>query len=57
MKGELFTYGKALPPVIMAAISACIIFMSIMSIMENLKKMAEIEKEIDVLKRIQQREQ
>ena len=86
--GELFSYGMRIPPVIMAGISAYIIFMEFMSIMENLKKMgvpipgfiskvlntvdlalkeeevtealkkmAEIEKEVDALKRIQQREQ
>lgn len=86
--GELFSYGMRIPPVIMASISAYIIFMEFMSIMENLKKMgvpipgfiskvlntvdlalkeeevtealkkmAEIEKEVDALKRIQQREQ
>ena len=86
--GELFSYGMRIPPMIMAGISAYIIFMEFMSIMENLKKMgvpipgfiskvlntvdlalkeeevtealkkmAEIEKEVDALKRIQQREQ
>ncbi len=86
--GELFSYGMRIPPVIMAGISAYIIFMEFMSVMENLKKMgvqipgfiskvlntvdlalkeeevtealkkmAEIEKEVDALKRIQQREQ
>lgn len=83
--GELFSYGMRIPPVIMAGISAYIIFMEFMSIMENLKKMgvpipgfiskvlntvdlalkeedisealkkvAELEKEIDALKSIQQ---
>lgn len=37
--GELFSYGMRIPPVIMAGISAYIIFMEFMSIMENLKKM------------------
>lgn len=86
--GELFSYGMRIPPMIMAGISAYIIFMEFMSIMENLKKMgvpipgfiskvlntvdlalkeeevtealkkmAEIEKEVDALKRIQQRGQ
>lgn len=85
--GELFSYGMRIPPVIMAGISAYIIFMEFMSIMENLKKMgvpipgfisrvlntvdlalkeeevsealkkmAEIEKEVDALKRIQHKE-
>lgn len=85
--GELFSYGMRIPPVIMAGISAYIIFMEFMSIMENLKKMgvpipgfiakvlntvdlalkeedvtealkkvAELEKEINALKRMQGRE-
>ena len=37
--GELFSYGMRIPPIIMAGISAYIIFMEFMSIMENLKKM------------------
>ena len=37
--GELFSYGMRIPPVIMAGISAYIIFMEFMSIMENLKKL------------------
>ena len=37
--GELFSYGMRIPPVIMDGISAYIIFMEFMSIMENLKKM------------------
>ena len=37
--GELFSYGMRIPPFIMAGISAYIIFMEFMSIMENLKKM------------------
>ena len=37
--GELFSYGMRIPPAIMAGISAYIIFMEFMSIMENLKKM------------------
>ena len=37
--GELFSYGMRIPPVIMSGISAYIIFMEFMSIMENLKKM------------------
>lgn len=37
--GELFSYGMRIPPLIMAGISAYIIFMEFMSIMENLKKL------------------
>ena len=37
--GELFSYGMRIPPFIMAGISAYIIFMEFMSVMENLKKM------------------
>lgn len=37
--GELFSYGMRIPPIIMAGISAYIIFMEFMSIMENLKKL------------------
>jgi len=37
--GELFSYGMKIPPMIMAGISAYIIFMELMSVMENLKKM------------------
>lgn len=37
--GELFSYGMRITPFIMAGISAYIIFMEFMSIMENLKKM------------------
>lgn len=37
--GELFSYGLRIPPMIMAGISAYIIFMELMSVMENLKKM------------------
>ena len=37
--GELFSYGMRIPPVIMAGISAYIIFMEFMSFMENLKKL------------------
>ena len=37
--GELFSYGMGIPPFNMAGISAYIIFMEFMSIMENLKKM------------------
>ena len=37
--GELFSYGMSLPPYIMGCISFYIIFMEVMSIMENLKKM------------------
>ena len=37
--GELFSYGMRIPPIIMDGISAYIIFMEFMSIMENLKKM------------------
>ena len=37
--GELFSYGMRIPGVIMSGISAYIIFMEFMSIMENLKKM------------------
>ncbi len=85
--GELFSYGMRIPPVIMDGISAYIIFMEFMSIMENLKKMGiripgfiskvlntvdlalkeeditealkkmdEIQKEIDALKRLQKKE-
>ena len=85
--GELFSYGMRIPPVIMAGISAYIIFMEFMSVMENLKKMGvpipgfiskvlntvdlalkeeditealkkmeDIEKEIDALKYLQKKE-
>ena len=37
--GELFSYGMRIQPIIMDGISAYIIFMEFMSIMENLKKM------------------
>ena len=37
--GELFSYGMRITPIIMDGISAYIIFMEFMSIMENLKKM------------------
>lgn len=37
--GELFSYGLRIPGWIMGAISAYIIFMEFMSVMENLKKM------------------
>lgn len=37
--GALFSYGFNIPGVIMDGISAYIIFMELMSIMENLKKM------------------
>ena len=37
--GELFSYGMRLPAYIMPCVSAYIIFMEVMSVMENLKKM------------------
>ncbi len=37
--GELFSYGLSLPDVIMNGLSAYIIFMELMSVFENLKKM------------------
>ena len=37
--GELFSYGMRISPMIMDGISAYILFMEFMSIMENLKKM------------------
>ncbi len=37
--GEMFSYGLNIPPWIMSCISAYIIFMEFMSIMENFKKM------------------
>ena len=37
--GELFSCGMRIPPMIMDGISAYILFMEFMSIMENLKKM------------------
>ena len=37
--GELFSYGMRIQPIIMDGISAYIIFIEFMSLMENLKKM------------------